>query len=298
VVTDPTDTTHAALEARLCTERVPFDGGKLVWRQLGEGPPLVLLHGGHGSWRHWVRNIERLATRFSVWVPDLPGYGESDAPSAPTLDSLIDAIGQTLDRLVGAGTPIVLAGFSFGGLVASHLAARRGAVERLVLLGPAGHGGDRRPRGALQSWREALASGDAARLRTIMRGNLELHMLHGPADEAAIDIHTDACVRTRFHSRRISRAAGLREALRRLTGPVLAAWGEHDVTATPAVLMPALGAEFPALRTRLVAGAGHWVQYEAADEVNALLLAWCDQGEVGDRRPVTEPAMPLAPHRR
>lgn len=257
------------------------------WRQRGDGPPLVLLHGGHGSWLHWVRNIEALSTRFSVWVPDLPGYGDSDVPRAPTLDGLIEATQQTLDRLVGAQTPIALAGFSFGGLVASHLAARRGAIDRLALLGPAGHGGERRPRGALQPWREALAGGDAAVLQTIMRRNLELHMLHGPSDETAVAIHTTACVRTRFHSRRISRAAGLREALRLLTCPVLAAWGEHDVTATPESLMPALRTEFPALHTQLVAGAGHWVQYEAADEVNTLLLDWCGQGD--DARGPTKP---------
>ena len=36
----------------------PCGNGKMVWRHWGKGPPLVLLHGGFGSWTHWIRNIE------------------------------------------------------------------------------------------------------------------------------------------------------------------------------------------------------------------------------------------------
>jgi pimeloyl-ACP methyl ester carboxylesterase len=45
----------------------------------GAGRPLVLVHGGHGSWLHWVRNIEALSAKRTLWIPDLPGYGDSSA---------------------------------------------------------------------------------------------------------------------------------------------------------------------------------------------------------------------------
>jgi len=256
---------------------VPFDGGHVTWRCLGEGPTLVLLHGGHGSWAHWVRNVDALSKHHRVCVADLPGYGDSSASTLPTLASLLDATRQTLDALVGADTPIALAGFSFGGLVAARLAALRGCVSALALLGPAGHGGPRRPRGELRSWREALASRDEAALREIMRHNLQLHMLAEPADEQALVIHTQACLRTRFHSKSISRAGGLADSLRALTCPVLLVWGEHDVTATPRELAPQLAAQCKHAGTEVLPNAGHWVQYEAAEPVNDLLTNWFAQ---------------------
>lgn len=268
------DATLLDLNQRLQRRDLPFAGGHVTWRCLGEGPPLVLLHGGHGSWAHWVRNLDALSQHFRVCVPDLPGYGDSSAPASPTLDALLAATRETLDALVGAGTPIALAGFSFGGLVAARLAAMRGAVSALALLGPAGHGGPRRHRGELRSWREALASNDTVALQQIMRHNLQLHMLASTADELALHIHGQACLRTRFHSKSISRAGGLADHLRVLTCPVLLVWGEHDVTAKPQELAPLLAATCREAQTEVLANAGHWVQYEAAEELNALFVRW------------------------
>ncbi len=54
-----------------------------IWRRWGEGPPLVLLHGGAGSWTHWIRNIDALAADRTLWIPDLPGLGDSPLPPEP-----------------------------------------------------------------------------------------------------------------------------------------------------------------------------------------------------------------------
>ena len=258
---------------------VAFEGGHVCWRRFGEGAPLVLLHGGHGRWLHWARNIRALASRHTVWVPDLPGYGDSDAPVEPSLASLVDATMNTLDTLVGNGRPIALVGFSFGALVAANLAARRGSVTHLALLGPGGHGTARRPRGELRSWREAAQAHDPVALADAMRHNLLMHMLHAAdaADAVALHIHTDACLKTRFRSKPISRAAGLSQALDLCDASLLLAWGEHDVTAVPEQLARSLGNGREPCRTKVIAGAGHWVQYERADQTNALLLAWLDQ---------------------
>lgn len=135
------------------------------WHVQGSGRPLILLHGGFGNWRHWVRNIDALAAQHKVCVPDLPGYGDSDDPQPNELLGLLAATRATLDTLVGADTEVDLAGFSFGAIVATHLASQRGRVRKLAPLGAVGHGGPRRARGELLSWRDAAESGDLAALR-------------------------------------------------------------------------------------------------------------------------------------
>ncbi len=70
----------------------------MVWRSWGAGPPLVLLHGASGSWTHWIRNVLPLAARFRVLAPDMPGFGDSDAPPEPhTADGLADLVVAGLD---------------------------------------------------------------------------------------------------------------------------------------------------------------------------------------------------------
>ena len=76
-----------ALQAGAERLSTPCGDGELVWHRWGahdsadRGAPVVLLHGGSGSWTHWVRNIAALAQAgHSVWVPDLPGFGDSSPP--------------------------------------------------------------------------------------------------------------------------------------------------------------------------------------------------------------------------
>lgn len=266
----------ARLERQVCRHDVVVHGRTVVWRRLGQGSPLVLLHGGHGSWLHWVRNLEVLAQQHEVWVPDLPGYGESDTPQETDLNALVEATHHSLDALVGADTPIRLLGFSFGGLVAATLAARHPAVVRLALLGPAGHGGIRRPRGELQAWQQ-LTLGSAP-WQDAMRHNLLMHMLHEPSciDDLALQVHGQSCLAARFHSKKISRAAGLQPALDAYAGPALLVWGEHDVTADPITVGPMLTEQRPQRTFMVIEDAGHWVQYERADRVNALVRTWME----------------------
>lgn len=269
-----TDSLITQLEAQATQHLVDVQGCRVCWRQFGEGPPVVLLHGGHGSWLHWARNIQALAARFTVWVPDLPCYGNSDdlgEGRSGDMAKLVHATLSSLDALVGPETWIDLVGFSFGGLVAAQLAVQRQKIRHLVLLGPAGHGGPRRPRGELQNWHRAKTQ---EAVQACMRHNLEMHMLFDPAqlDDVALQLHTEACQRTRFRSRPISMAGGLSEALKLSQMPVLLVWGEHDVTAEPAVLVQTMVQGQPQRQARILPGVGHWVQYESAAEINRLLL--------------------------
>ena len=158
---------------------------------------------------HWLRNVEALSATRSLWLPDLPGFNDSDTPPAPAegqgpLEPLLDILGATLDELVGAGTPIDLGGFSFGGFVAARFALRRAGVRRLALVGSGGHASVRRMTVEMINWR---AAEDRDRERAALLHNLAALMLH---DKAAIDalafaIHDISCHGTRFRSKEVSR---------------------------------------------------------------------------------------------
>lgn len=271
----------AGLLARLERMGVRHDvahlGRNVVWRRFGDGPPLVLLHGGHGNWMHWVRNIEALAARHTLWLADMPGFGDSDALAgddhAPDrLERLVQALIATLDHLVGENSEIAIAGFSFGALVAAHIAARRSRVTRLALLGPAGHGGARRQGQPMQDWR----IDDEHEMRRRLRHNLLALMLHDEklADGLAMAVHEQACKATRFRSRTISRQASLGNLLAAYRGPTLLMWGEHDVTAVPVEAAQQLASSASHRDWCVTPAAGHWVQFERWQEVNPMLLRW------------------------
>lgn len=266
----------AALDARTPRETAVVNGCPVVFRRLGEGPPLVLLHGGHGSWLHWIRNLETLSKKHTLWLADMPGYGESGVPEGEqTLDLIVDTLAAAVDRLLD-GQPFDIAGFSFGGLCAATLAARRPAVRRVALLGPGGHGQARRERLGMLNWKD-LPPGEERDAR--LHHNLAALMLHDTAaiDPVALALHRDSCVKTRYRSKNLSRRGALLPALETLAArqvPVLLAWGEYDVTAVPSQAGPAMLAGAPHAELVIVPNAGHWLQYEAAEATERLLLQW------------------------
>src|SRR5215475_5948074 len=118
----------AALDRASLRRTTPNGAGDVVWRIWGEGAPLVLLHGGTGSWMHWVRNVEALAQDRMVIVPDLPGSGESGNPEPPiSAESIATILLRGLEEIIGAQARFAIAGFSMGGLLAGYLAQQAGA---------------------------------------------------------------------------------------------------------------------------------------------------------------------------
>ncbi len=257
-------------------ERLIADGGACgtVWRRWGAGPAVVLLHGGSGSWTHWIRNVESLAARgHTVLVPDMPGYGESDDVPLPHSARQIAAILATSLQVAGLPREFALVGFSFGAVVAAHLTAHDAVrVHRLVLVGAMGLGVTREREIDLRGWKRLS---DPDEILAVHRHNLRVLMLR---DEAAIDplalyLHAANTARTRFISRFISRADALQGLLGAAGVDYSGIWGAHDVTAVDGVAACAsrLREAYPAARFDVVDQAGHWVQYERADSFNQLL---------------------------
>jgi 2-hydroxy-6-oxonona-2,4-dienedioate hydrolase len=252
------------------------DEGSMVWHRWGVGRPLVLLHGGSGSWTHWIRTIPWFMNERAVLVADLPGLGDSADPPEPyTADSLAEIVARSLGQLVDVDEAVDLVEFSFGGIVAGHLAANFAErVRRLVIVGspPFGLGSD----GPANQVTAVDPSLDFDAAREQHRRNLELLMIAEPGrvDPLALRIHHDNLRRSRLGSRKVARAGTLAEALGRVTCPLYGIWGEEDVTAHPSLASIRELFTSPEVAARTfdtLAGVGHWAAYEDADAFNRLL---------------------------
>jgi 2-hydroxy-6-oxonona-2,4-dienedioate hydrolase len=265
----------ARIESLAARAETPAGAGSMVWRSWGEGPPLLLLHGASGSWTHWIRNVLPLAARFRVLVPDMPGFGDSDAPPEPhTADGLAALVAGGLDVMVPAPTPLDLAGFSFGGIIGGLVAARLGPrVRSLVLLGVGGLG---LPLGPLRPLIRIEAGMDPAEIRSAHRENLRRLMLGRPesADDLAVFLQVENLRRARFKSGTIPQSDVLRRALPAIRARIAGIWGERDAYSGARIeeCCRVLASTQGALDLRVIEGAGHWVPYEAAEQVTAALL--------------------------
>jgi 2-hydroxy-6-oxonona-2,4-dienedioate hydrolase len=100
-------------------------------RRSGAGPDLVLFHGGMGSWKHWIRNVDALAARFTVHALDHPSYGDSaTVPRETTGPQYLDLVHALLLEALPGVAPLRLAGFSFGAAIAASMARRRAGSRR------------------------------------------------------------------------------------------------------------------------------------------------------------------------
>ncbi|MEK7344726.1 MAG: alpha/beta hydrolase [Pseudomonadota bacterium] len=260
-----------------------LDGAHTVWHAWGQAqhPAVVLLHGGSGSWTHWVRSIAPLAgAGWRVLVPDMPGFGDSDLPAGCTdVDALPAHLHAGLQQLQNQGVctgPVQVVGFSFGGMAgALWLADHPQDARALVLVGAPGMGITVSGRMALKGWRH-LPTPQAQ--EQVHRHNLMALMFERPEslDALALNLHTANVQRDRMPRRRLSSTDIVARALPRVQVPVSAIYGEHD--ALYRGRLPELQSAMQGLPPRwgqwhTVPGAGHWVPYEAAEPFMAALLA-------------------------
>ncbi|HEX2545442.1 MAG TPA: alpha/beta hydrolase, partial [Ramlibacter sp.] len=262
-----------ARSRRLAT---PCGDGELVVHAWGDErhPPLVLLHGGSGSWAHWIRNVEALAAagRYVV-VPDLPGFGDSARPpNGQDADAVAPAVAEALRQLLGERA-VDVAGFSFGGLTGVLMAAGQPErVKHLVLIGAPGLG-LRDKRLTLTPWRGVE---DAEKRLAAHRKNLATLMLHKDEaiDDLAIAVQAANVPRDRMHRRKLAMTDIVARTLPTLACPVDVIYGEKDALYVDTIgeihgkvsVAPKFG------ELVFIPGAGHWVQYEAPRELERELL--------------------------
>ena len=255
---------------------------------------VVLLHGFPEfsySWRHQMPALA--SAGFRALAPDLRGYGRSPKPPRVAdyrIEHLAADVLDLIRRECGGRAHVV--GHDWGGVVAWWLAMHHPhAVDKLVILNaphPAAYFREfRRPAQALRSWYVGyfqlpwlpeffIRLNDFAALRRLFRTD---PARPGAFSEADIDRYVDAFSRPRALTGPINyyRAAvregpaSLARRVRTVEAPTLLIWGERDRYLVPEL---AAGLEHwvPRVRVERLPGASHWVQHDAPERVNELLI--------------------------
>ena len=254
--------------------------GPMVWHAWGplEGPVILLLHGGSGSWMHWIRNIAPLVAQgHRVLAVDLPGFGDSAAPAqGGDVDALIEPLHAAWQMLKGPNLGAAFVGFSFGGMTAAlWLAAYPEDAKQLVMVGSPGLGLTVPDRIPLKGWRHLPTEALQAEAH---RHNLMALMLkhERSLDDLAMAVHAANVKRDRMPRRRLSSTPIVAGALPQIQCPLHVIYGEGDALYKgrwPEV-QALFKAQAPHLTSwHLVPDSGHWVQYERTDAFQLALLA-------------------------
>jgi len=265
--------------------KTPTGDGDMVWQVWGADTgktPLLLLHGGFGSWTHWIANVEGLSRGRLVVTCDMPGLGDSaSAPGELTPDNLAAPIVAGLDTVFGKDKAFDLAGFSFGGLIGSRVAKAVG--ERMKTYVAVGASGFENLHVRVLGIRVPDKDMSDVEKNAIHHDNLNILMLHDEAkiDDVAVYTHRKNVARSRVRSRPMSLGNHLVEALPDIKARLAGIWGVHDATGggrEQILKRRDIFAQYqPEVPFVVIEDAGHWVMYETPEEFDAALLGILDR---------------------
>src|SRR3954447_18374311 len=240
-----------------------FANGTVNAAQHGSGPPLVLLHSLLSDRASFDGIVPELAKTFRVVVPELPGFGQSEAVSGG-LAAVADRMAGVVDDCAD-GEDVIVLGNGYGGFVALQMAIRHPNIATKLILADCGAAFSEPCR---EAFRNMAAAAGAKGLSAIT--DVAMRRLFAPEFQAANpDLMRDrreAFLRT---DPEIFRAAcdalaglDLRPQLNQVKVPVLVVVGEHD-EATPPPMSHELAAGLPQARLKIIAGCAHVPQLQA-----------------------------------
>jgi pimeloyl-ACP methyl ester carboxylesterase len=273
-------------------------GVRLAVAEAGDpaGEPVILLHGfpeGSHSWRHQLPVLAEAG--FHAVAPDLRGYGGSDRPSAVDDYSARKLVGDVagLIRALGHESAHVV-GHDWGGGLAWGLAGTSpGSVRSLTILNaPVGQVSARLRRedrgqqakswymllfqfpGVAEAW---LSDDDFANLRSFVFGTAAPGAFPPEDRQVVVDaLRRDGALTAALNWYRANMppASWLRDPPDppEVTVPTMIVWGEADAYMDPVLLERSAATVTGPLRVERLPGVSHWVQQEAPDRVNGLLL--------------------------
>jgi pimeloyl-ACP methyl ester carboxylesterase len=253
-----------------------MEGVEIAYERVGEGSPLVFVHGAAEDSRIWQPQIAGLADEFTVVAWDEPGAGRSsDLPEGFGLASFADGLARLIETLELG--PAHVAGLSWGGTVALELYRRHpGLVATLILID------------TYAGWKGSLP---AAEVRARVAGVRQ--MLASPHEDfdptlpglfagdppakylpLLAAIAADVRTATLGHQLDIMAETDLSGLLPHISVPTLLIWGQLDAR-SPLSVARQFEEAIPDTQLVTIEGAGHMSGLERPDRVNDAVREFC-----------------------
>lgn len=253
--------------------KTTIDSLTLHYQIVGDGEPMLLIHGFPLSGQMWQPAAERLSGCKCI-IPDLRGHGRSDASPQVTIERFSDDLAELLDA-IGESRPTVVCGLSMGGVIAFDFFRRyRRRVRALVLT-------DCRPNAETEEDREQREKLARAVLRSGSRvaADTMIERLFGPAADATLKANwrdvmaAQSPIGVAAAARALASRPDPIPTLRQIDVPTLLIFGEEDVI-TPPQLAQEMRAAIRGSRLVLIPQAGHLPPVEQPDRFAAALQAF------------------------
>ena len=250
---------------------------KICWRIWGKGKPIIFLHGGYGSWTHWIKQALPFSKNHKVLIPDMPGFGESDDLSLPhNPEKIASNLADTLEDLISTEDKPIICGFSFGGLISGHLSheliKRKFGPKKLILVGPGGLGAKR---GDMKTMIARHSKMSEEEIYNAHQTNLKILMMHNSqkVDDFSVHIQKQNTDAHRIKSRPISATDTLTKILEKQDVPLFVVWGEKDASVGVYLedRMAILRRINKNVRFQVEYNIGHWIMYENEIIFNKIL---------------------------
>jgi pimeloyl-ACP methyl ester carboxylesterase len=234
--------------SRINSLELEIKGRRVHYLKAGGGPPVVLLHGGASDSRDWLGTMRTLANRFTLYAPDIIGFGQSERKESgyyltdffEFVEEFVNALG--LDNLD-------MVGHSFGARISAGVAVRnRIKISRLVLVDASGLG-------RMSGFGNVLFNGFRALRRLLGRPQPFPRFLVKEGED--YNYIGD-------------------EELRNLGAPTLLVWKRHDPY-LPVSLARRAVKLIPVSRLEVLPGFGHAPAKQNAGAFNRLLLDFLDR---------------------
>jgi pimeloyl-ACP methyl ester carboxylesterase len=255
---------------------VAAQGLSIAYERVGQGPPLIFVHGAAEDGRIWQPQLEGLADEFTVVAWDEPGAGRSsDLPEGFELADFADCLAALIEALELG--PAHVAGLSWGGTVVLELYRRHpGLIATLIMIDTyAGWEGSlpaEEVRARVASARQMLAAPPEDFDPTLPG----LFASDPPAKFVPLLAAISADVRPATLGRQLTLMAGAdqRDLLPRIAVPTLLIWGKQDARSPLSVARQFDGA-IPDTELVVIEGAGHVSNLEQPGRVNQAVRQFC-----------------------